>query len=235
MRRAGPYQVEAAIAASACDRLRGRRYGLGGDRRAVRRVAGDVAVAVVELNRAVAISMADGPGAGLAAVEQIVEAGSLEHSHLPACDPRRAALEDGTPRRCCRCLSPRTGARRHRRRVSLPGATARRARGDRGATGLISGRPHPRPTPHRRARRLATIGRPTTRMFRQGRPSRARVGSHDANARRSSRMDAVAVSPTRACTRANARSSRCARRGRPGGGAQHSTGPFHRQCEYRCS
>jgi RNA polymerase sigma-70 factor (ECF subfamily) len=37
---------------------------------------------VVELNRAVAISMADGPGAGLAAVEQIVESGRLDQSHL---------------------------------------------------------------------------------------------------------------------------------------------------------
>jgi RNA polymerase sigma-70 factor (ECF subfamily) len=81
-RRAGPYQVEAAIAAlhatapvaDATDWT--EIVALYGVLQAMSPSP------VVELNRAVAISMADGPGAGLAAVERIVEAGRLEHSHL---------------------------------------------------------------------------------------------------------------------------------------------------------
>jgi RNA polymerase sigma-70 factor, ECF subfamily len=82
IRRAGPYQVEAAIAAlhatapvaDATDWT--EIVALYGVLQAMSPSP------VVELNRAVAISMADGPGAGLAAVERIVEAGRLEQSHL---------------------------------------------------------------------------------------------------------------------------------------------------------
>jgi RNA polymerase sigma-70 factor (ECF subfamily) len=82
MRRAGPYQVEAAIAAlhatapvaDATDWT--EIVALYGVLQAMSPSP------VVELNRAVAIGMADGPGAGLAAVERIVDAGRLEQSHL---------------------------------------------------------------------------------------------------------------------------------------------------------
>ena len=82
MRRAGPYQVEAAIAAlhatapvaDATDWV--EIVALYGVLQAMSPSP------VVELNRAVAIGMADGPGAGLVAIEQIVEAGRLDQSHL---------------------------------------------------------------------------------------------------------------------------------------------------------
>jgi RNA polymerase sigma-70 factor, ECF subfamily len=80
--RAGPYQVQAAIAAchataaepSATDWT--EIAGLYG------RLARMLPSPVVELNRAVAVAMADGPGAGLRLVEALEASGALAGYHL---------------------------------------------------------------------------------------------------------------------------------------------------------
>ena len=79
---AGPYQLQAAIAAchasaaSAADT----------DWRAIARLYGELAAVprspVVELNRAVAVGMADGPAAGLALVDALGDGGTLAGYHL---------------------------------------------------------------------------------------------------------------------------------------------------------
>ena len=81
-RRVGPYQLEAAIAAvhataastDATDWIElAALYGV---------LACIAPSPVVMLNRAVAVSMADGAGAGLALVEELAEQGELDESHL---------------------------------------------------------------------------------------------------------------------------------------------------------
>jgi RNA polymerase sigma-70 factor, ECF subfamily len=80
--RAGPYQVQAAIAAchstapSAADTDWAQVAALYGQ------LARLVPSAVVRLNRAVAVGMRDGPAAGLALVEQLEQAGELAGYHL---------------------------------------------------------------------------------------------------------------------------------------------------------
>ncbi|HET7701977.1 MAG TPA: RNA polymerase sigma factor, partial [Candidatus Limnocylindrales bacterium] len=78
MRRVGPYQLQAAIAAlhdgaaTAADTDWPQIA-------ALYRVLGEMAPSpVVELNRAVAVAMADGPAAGLALVERVAATGQLE-------------------------------------------------------------------------------------------------------------------------------------------------------------
>lgn len=79
---AGTYAVQAAIAACHAPGAGGRRDRLGPDRRAVRR-AGPVAPSpVIELNRAVAVSMADGPAAALELVDALVDENALARYHL---------------------------------------------------------------------------------------------------------------------------------------------------------
>jgi RNA polymerase sigma-70 factor (ECF subfamily) len=77
MRRVGPYQLQAAIAALHDDATTAddtdwpqiaALYGVLGDMSRS---------AVVELNRAVAVAMAEGPSAGLAIVDGIAESGQL--------------------------------------------------------------------------------------------------------------------------------------------------------------
>jgi RNA polymerase sigma-70 factor (ECF subfamily) len=82
--RPGPYQVQAAIAAchataptpAATDWV--EIAGL------YQRLSGLTGSAVVELNRAVAVAMADGPEAGLAIVDRLERAGTLAGYHLLA-------------------------------------------------------------------------------------------------------------------------------------------------------
>ncbi|MBB5872769.1 RNA polymerase sigma-70 factor (ECF subfamily) [Allocatelliglobosispora scoriae] len=83
-RRPGPYQVQAAIAAchasaSDADSTDWPQIALLYEQ--LTRIAG---TPVVELNRAVAVSMADGPEAGLALVEALVATGTLSGYHLLA-------------------------------------------------------------------------------------------------------------------------------------------------------
>ena len=82
MRRAGPYQLQAAIAAchaTAPDAA-------GTDWAEIARLYADLArltpSPVVELNRAVAVAMADGIPAGLALVDALGSAGALDGYHL---------------------------------------------------------------------------------------------------------------------------------------------------------
>jgi RNA polymerase sigma-70 factor, ECF subfamily len=78
MRRVGPYQLQAAIAALHDDAA------TSGDTdwpqiAALYRVLGEMSPSpVVELNRAVAVAMADGPAVGLAIVDRIAAAGQLD-------------------------------------------------------------------------------------------------------------------------------------------------------------
>ncbi|HEY2214050.1 MAG TPA: DUF6596 domain-containing protein, partial [Acidimicrobiales bacterium] len=82
LRRPGPYQVQAAIAAChaqadmAADTDWVEIAALYG------RLAQMVSSPVVELNRAVAVAMAEGPEAGLALVDQLTSSGVLANYHL---------------------------------------------------------------------------------------------------------------------------------------------------------
>jgi RNA polymerase sigma-70 factor, ECF subfamily len=79
---AGPYQLQAAIAARHASAVRAADT----DWRAIARLYGELAAVtrspVVELNRAVAVGMADGPAAGLALVDALAAAGALPGYHL---------------------------------------------------------------------------------------------------------------------------------------------------------
>ena len=81
-RRAGPYQVQAAIAAchaQAPDAASTDWTDIAGLYAAL---AGMVPSPVIELNRAVAVAMADGPDVGLALVDELDASGALEGYHL---------------------------------------------------------------------------------------------------------------------------------------------------------
>ena len=78
MRRVGPYQLQAAIAALHDDSATAAETDWP-QIAALYRVLGEMSPsAVIELNRAVAVAMADGPAAGLAIVERIAASGQLE-------------------------------------------------------------------------------------------------------------------------------------------------------------
>ena len=80
-RRAGPYQVQAAIAA-----CHATADAAGTDWAEIAALYGVLArlrpSPVVDLNRAVAVAMADGPAAGLALVEALDASGALRGYHL---------------------------------------------------------------------------------------------------------------------------------------------------------
>ena len=78
MRRVGPYQLQAAIA-SLHDEAPSAKATDWPQIAALYRILGEMQPsAVVELNRAVAVAMADGPAAGLAVVERIAADGQLD-------------------------------------------------------------------------------------------------------------------------------------------------------------
>jgi RNA polymerase sigma-70 factor (ECF subfamily) len=80
--RPGPYQVQAAIAAchaTATDAAATDWHEIAGLYRALGKLTGSP---VVELNRAVAVAMADGPEAGLAIVDELEARGALASYHL---------------------------------------------------------------------------------------------------------------------------------------------------------
>jgi RNA polymerase sigma-70 factor (ECF subfamily) len=83
MRRVGPYQVQAAIAALHDDAATAAETDWA-EIAGLYRVLGEMTRSpVVELNRAVAVAMAEGPAVGLAIVDRIVEGGLLdEYSYL---------------------------------------------------------------------------------------------------------------------------------------------------------
>jgi RNA polymerase sigma-70 factor (ECF subfamily) len=80
--RPGPYQLQAAIAACHASAARAADT----DWPTIARVYGQLArltsSPVVELNRAVAVGMADGPAAGLALLDSLADGGTLDGYHL---------------------------------------------------------------------------------------------------------------------------------------------------------
>ncbi len=78
----GPYQVQASIAACHCTAPSAEATDWPQISNLYGRLAEMVPSAVVELNRAVAVAMADGPAAGLQLVEQLEAGGHLRDYHL---------------------------------------------------------------------------------------------------------------------------------------------------------
>ena len=76
---------------------------LGAGRRALRAAGGGAASPVVELNRAVAVAMAEGPERGLALIDELEAAGELEDYHL---------LHAARAPTCCAAWARRGGGRR---------------------------------------------------------------------------------------------------------------------------
>jgi RNA polymerase sigma-70 factor (ECF subfamily) len=118
MRRVGPYQLQAAIAAlhdgaATADETDWPQIA------ALYRVLGEMAPSpVVELNRAVAVAMADGPAAGLALVERVAATGQLED--YPYLHAARADLLRRLDRRV-------EAAAAYRRALELTGTAPERA------------------------------------------------------------------------------------------------------------
>jgi RNA polymerase sigma-70 factor, ECF subfamily len=81
-RRPGPYQVQAAIAACHATAATAAETDWVEIAALYGELARLVPSAVVELNRAVAVAMADGPDAGLALVDRLEAAGALAGYHL---------------------------------------------------------------------------------------------------------------------------------------------------------
>ena len=85
LRRAGPFQVQAAIAACHAQASAFADTDWVEIAALYERLADMVPTAVVELNRAVAVSFAVGPQAGLVIVDRLTDAGELRnYHHLPA-------------------------------------------------------------------------------------------------------------------------------------------------------
>jgi RNA polymerase sigma-70 factor (ECF subfamily) len=80
--RPGPYQVQAAIAALHAEAAGGDATDWTEIAALYRALVKLTPSPIVELNRAVAVAMADGPAAGLVIVERLVAAGDLDESHL---------------------------------------------------------------------------------------------------------------------------------------------------------
>ena len=115
--RPGPYQVQAAIAACHA----GADEAAGTDWRQIALLYGQLArmvpSPVVELNRAVAVAMADGPAAGLALVDALEGSGALAGYHL------LPATRADFLRRLDR---PSEAADAYRRALALPASEAER-------------------------------------------------------------------------------------------------------------
>ena len=80
--RPGPYQVQAAIAACHATAADAAATDWAAIARLYGQLARMVPSPVVELNRAIAVGMAEGPAAGLALVDQLAAAGQLAGYHL---------------------------------------------------------------------------------------------------------------------------------------------------------
>jgi RNA polymerase sigma-70 factor (ECF subfamily) len=80
--RPGPYQLQAAIAALHAEARASDTTDWIQIAHLYRALARIAPSPVVELNRAVAVAMADGPAAGLALVEALVASGELDANHL---------------------------------------------------------------------------------------------------------------------------------------------------------
>jgi predicted RNA polymerase sigma factor len=78
----GPYTLQAAIAACHARAIRAEETDWHTLVALYTELAQQTSSPIVELNRAVAVSMADGPAAALALVDLLAETGSLERYHL---------------------------------------------------------------------------------------------------------------------------------------------------------
>jgi RNA polymerase sigma factor (sigma-70 family) len=78
----GPYALQAGIAACHARALTAAQTDWAGIVALYARLAGVMPSPVVELNRAVAVSMASGPAAGLALVDALMDEPALRHYHL---------------------------------------------------------------------------------------------------------------------------------------------------------
>jgi len=125
----GPYQLQAAIAAchagapspAATDWPRISALYTALSRR--------TPSAVVRLNRAVAIAMADGPAAGLVLVDDLEHSGRLAGYHLLPATSGGPAAPSRPERGCRRRLPGSPRSRGRRRRPPLPAPPARRGHG----------------------------------------------------------------------------------------------------------
>jgi RNA polymerase sigma-70 factor (ECF subfamily) len=81
-RQPGPYQLQAAIAALHCEAATPEAVDWCQIAALYAALVRHTPTPVVELNRAVAVAMADGPAAGLAIVDRLAASGVLERSHL---------------------------------------------------------------------------------------------------------------------------------------------------------
>jgi RNA polymerase sigma-70 factor (ECF subfamily) len=81
-RQPGPYQLQAAIAALHCEAESADAVDWPQIADLYAELVRYTPTPVVELNRAVAVAMADGPAAGLAIVDRLTANGVLERSHL---------------------------------------------------------------------------------------------------------------------------------------------------------
>ena len=124
--RPGPFQIQAAIAA--CHVSHDGETDWAEIAVLYDRLLDVTPSAVIELNRAVAVSMSEGPEAGLALLDGIAPDGELRDYHLlPAARGGHAAAS-GPPIGGGRGLPAGARPGGHRRRAPLPGATP--ARGD---------------------------------------------------------------------------------------------------------
>jgi RNA polymerase sigma-70 factor (ECF subfamily) len=121
-REPGPYQVQAAIAACHATARDASDTDWVEIATLYRELARMVPSPVVELNRAVAVAMADGPDAGLRIVESLAASGALDGYHLLPATSR-------PQRRGCRRVPRGARPRRHRRRAELPQPPAGRDSG----------------------------------------------------------------------------------------------------------
>ncbi|NJP42606.1 RNA polymerase subunit sigma-24 [Streptomyces sp. PRB2-1] len=78
----GPYALQAAIAACHARAVRAEDTDWGRIAELYRALAAVAPSPVVELNRAVAVGMAEGPAAGLAVVDRVAASGALDGYHL---------------------------------------------------------------------------------------------------------------------------------------------------------
>ena len=119
-REPGPYQVQAAIAACHATARDASATDWVEIAALYRELARMVPSPVVELNRAVAVAMADGPDAGLRIVESLDSFGCARRLSPVARDTRRPAAPPRTQRRGRGCVSRGARARCHRRRAPVP-------------------------------------------------------------------------------------------------------------------
>ena len=117
LRRPGPYQLQAAIAALHADAPTPAATDWRADRRALRRARAARAVAGGRLNRAVAVAMADGPRRGLALLDALLaDRRSTRYHRCTRRAPSCCAAPGDARARAAR-LRARDRAQRQRRRA----------------------------------------------------------------------------------------------------------------------